>query len=103
MVKAASKARVRRTSKWLMKLIRSSRNKANFHRHIDALIRKGYIAKDDYSSGQVSFLSILLPPWKEHSTSDTNVLESFLVYRATRLFVVSPILHINCALNLLAD
>ena len=48
-IKAASMVHVRRTSKWLMKLIRSSRNKANFHRHIDALIRRGYIAKDDYS------------------------------------------------------
>lgn len=44
--------------KILYKIIRSSTNKANFYRHINALFRQGYIANDDYSFAFIFPISV---------------------------------------------
>lgn len=52
-IKAAQGKKRRSFEPVLGKIVRSSRNKANFFRHLDALYRRGLIANDDYSFAYV--------------------------------------------------
>lgn len=52
-VKTAMHIKCQKFQSILLKLISSSKNKANLRRHLDSLVRKGLLGLDDYSFGYI--------------------------------------------------